>query len=408
MATWIGRTIGGCEVVEEIGRGGMAVVYRAYQPQLERWVAIKVLRTTDAEREEFLARFRREARAIAALRHPNILTIHDYGEEQGVAYIVEEYVPGGSLKLRLTGQPLAWEQAAGLILPVGEALAYAHSRDIVHRDVKPANILLGRPDWPLLADFGLAKLLQVQRGITRPGTSLGTPAYLSPEQAVGEEVDHRTDVYGLGVVLYELLTGQIPFRSASPVETLMRRISEPPIAPCALCPQIPPELDAIILRALDADRDARYPSMQALLGALRRVPGAAGGRAEPRQEDAAPSGITERLGTQETVQGPRLVVAASQVALPLPTLDEVWIGRADANAPSSCDVDLEPHGGASAGVSRRHARLTRGPQGWSVEDARSTNGTFLNEVRLPGERPFRLHAGDRVRLGMLTLIFHEE
>ncbi|RLC77101.1 MAG: hypothetical protein DRI81_09080 [Chloroflexi bacterium] len=231
MSNWIGQTIGSYQIAEEIGQGGMATVYRAYQHQLERWVAIKIMQATEASGKSFLTRFRREAKAIAALRHPNILTIYDYGEEQGIAYFVIEYVAGGTLKDHLTGQPKAWPDAATLILPVGRALAYAHSQGVVHRDVKPANILLARPDWPLLADFGLIKLVGRKRGITQPGVSIGTPAYFSPEQAAGDDIDHRTDIYGLAIVLYELLTGRLPFEASSPIEMMLRRLREDPIPP---------------------------------------------------------------------------------------------------------------------------------------------------------------------------------
>lgn len=243
---WIGHTLGGYQIIEEIGRGGMARVYRAYQPQLERWVALKLLTIKGTSGREFLSRFRREAKAVAALRHPNILTIYDYGEEKGIAYIVMEYVDGGTLKARLTEGPMEWPDVATLVIPIGHALAYAHSQGIVHRDVKPGNVLLARTDWPLLADFGLVKLLGGQQGITRPGTSIGTPAYLSPEQAAGEEVDHRSDVYGLGIVLYELLTGHVPFEADSPFETMLLRLREPPAPPRHLNPRITPQLEAVI------------------------------------------------------------------------------------------------------------------------------------------------------------------
>jgi serine/threonine protein kinase len=408
MADWSGRTVGVYQIAEEIGRGGMAVVYRAYQPQLERWVAVKLLRATEAGREEFLARFRREARAIAALRHPNILTIYDYGEEEGVAYIVMEYVPGGTLKDRLAGEPMEWPDVAPLVIAVGEALAYAHSQGVIHRDVKPANILLARPDWPLLADFGLAKLLQTQRGITQPGTSLGTPDYLSPEQGIGEEVDRRSDVYSLGAVLYELLAGEVPLKSDSPVETMLRRLHEPPPPPSRLNPRVGSRLEAVILRALEREPAARYPTMQALVEDLCRLPGATGRPAEPSLEDAAAGGTTARLSKRMSVAGPRLLIASSGFALSIPARDEVLIGRADPHSSQKPDMDLEPYGGAPAGVSRCHARLLCCPEGWLLEDLGSTNGSHLNETHLPPGQPARLRGGDRIRFGNLVLIFHEE
>jgi tRNA A-37 threonylcarbamoyl transferase component Bud32 len=406
MNTWSGQTIGSYQIADEIGQGGMAIVYRAYQTQLERWVAVKIMHTTEASDREFLARFRREARAIAALRHPNILTIYDYGEEHGIAYIVMELVPGGTLKARLTGQPMEWPDAAMLVLPVGRALAYAHSEGIIHRDVKPANVLLARSDWPMLADFGLVKLVGHQRGITRPGVSIGTPAYFSPEQAAGDDVDHRSDIYSLGIVLYQLLTGRLPFEASSPIEMMLQRLHELPIPPRRFNSRITAQLEAIIMRALARDLEARHPTMEALVNDLSRVPGATG-RAAMSIPPAAPA-ATARLGALSPMTGPRLMIAGTGATLTLPQKGEVLIGRADPHATPQPDVDLGPHGGGQAGVSRRHARLLYSSEGWLLEDLNSTNGTFLNSVPvLPGQ-PVRVCTGDILRCSQVTMIFYEE
>jgi serine/threonine protein kinase len=408
MSTWSGQTIGSYQISEEIGKGGMAVVCRAYQPQLERWVAIKILQAKGTTGTEFLDRFRREARAIAALRHPNILTIYDYGEEHGIAYIVMEYVPGGTLKVHSTGQPMQWSDAAQLVIPVGRALAYAHSQGIVHRDVKPANILLPRSNWPLLADFGLVKLVGHQRGITRPGVSIGTPAYFSPEQAAGDDVDHRTDIYGLGVVLYELLTGHLPFEAESPVELMLQRLRQPPTPPRQFNPHINPQLESTILRALSRDPEARHPTMETLVRDLCQIPGATGQAPMPASQATAVPSATTRLGSLSPMAGPRLVVTGTGAALCLPHQQEVLIGRADPQVTPQPDVDLGPHGGSQAGVSRRHARLLYSPEGWLLDDLHSTNGTFLNNQRLVPEQPARVYTGDIIRCSQLTLVFYEE
>jgi serine/threonine-protein kinase len=405
--TWSGKTIGGYEIGDTIGEGGMATVYRAYQTQLERWVAIKIMHAKGASDKEFLARFRREARAIAALRHPNILNIYDYGEEYGTAYIVMEYISGGTLKDQLTGLPMEWPDAASLIVPVGKALAYAHSQGIVHRDIKPANVLLARPDWPMLADFGLVKLVGHQRGITQPGMRIGTPAYFSPEQAAGnEEVDHRTDLYSLAVVLYQLLTGRLPFESDSPVELMLKRIHESPLPPRSINPRITSQLENIIMRALARRPEERHPNMEALVNDLSRMPGATG-RASLSSTPAAPS-ATARLGALSPVTGPRLVVAGTGATLRLPLQGEVVIGRGDPQIAQRPDVDLGPHGGGQAGVSRRHARLLYSSAGWMLEDLHSTNGTFLNSMPvLPGQ-PVSIQTGDIMRCSQVTLIFYQE
>jgi serine/threonine protein kinase len=408
MSDWAGKMIGGYQIADEIGRGGMAIVCRAYQPQLERWVAIKIMHT-EVDKEEFLARFRREARAIAALRHPNILTVYDYGEEGGIAYIVMEYVPGGSLKSNLTNQPVDWPDAATLVIPVGRALAYAHSQGVVHRDVKPANILLARPEWPLLADFGLIKLLDRQRGITRPGTSLGTPTYFSPEQAVGSEVDHRSDIYGLALVLYRLVTGRLPFEAESPIDAMLSRLRDEPTPPRQFCPQVSPRLESVIVRALSRNPDDRHPDMEALVADLSRLPGATG-RAVMQSRPGAPGSTTARLDDAAAKKrvGPHLIVMGTGARISLPKVEEVLVGRIDPHTTLSPDVDLGEHGGSMAGVSRNHARLLRFPEGWLLEDLNSTNGTFVNQVQLTPGQPVRIRTGDIIRCGQLLLTFHEE
>jgi serine/threonine protein kinase len=363
---------------------------------------VKVMHAAESGREEFLARFRREAKAIAALRHPNILTVYDYGEDEGVAYIVMEYVPGGSLKQRLTGEPMAWSDVAPLVIGVGRALEHAHSEGVIHRDVKPANVLLPSPDWPLLVDFGLAKLTDALGDITQPGASLGTPAYLSPEQAGGETIDQRADVYGLGVVLYESLTGEIPCQSKSPLETMLRRLHERPAPPRSLNPQIPPAVEDVVMRALERKPEARYASMEEMVRELTR----ASGTAERQSAGQATTTVIRAYPSREaTTTGPRLLLVVAGVHLPVPEQEEVLIGRADPCLPSPPDVDLEPYGGGAAGVSRRHARLLKRAAGWFLEDLHSTNGTFLNEVRVEPQHPVPMCSGDHVRLGTLATVF---
>ncbi|MCL5962006.1 MAG: serine/threonine protein kinase, partial [Chloroflexi bacterium] len=203
MSQLEGRTLGHYHLLEELGRGGMATVYKAYQPSLDRHVAVKILAPFLANQRDFFERFRREATAVARLSHPNILNVYDFGQEGDLAYIVMEYVVGGNLAGRLgSAKDLAF--ASVIIAQMASALDYAHRRGIIHRDIKPANILMAEDDWAILSDFGIAKIVESTLALTQTGMGIGTPEYMSPEQGQGLAIDQRTDIYSLGVVLYEI------------------------------------------------------------------------------------------------------------------------------------------------------------------------------------------------------------
>lgn len=412
MESLIDRTLGGYNLTQELGMGGMATVYKAYQPRLERSVAVKVLDPAFiTDDSDVLARFRREAKAIAALRHPNILTVYDYGEEEGLAYIVMEYVEGGTLKDRLEGEPFEPQRAVGLSIGVGRALAFGHDQGIIHRDVKPANILLPRGNWPLLADFGLVKLQQARRALTQAGMILGTPDYTSPEQALGEAADHRADIYALGVVLYEMITGRLPFEADKAFDVLLMHINEAPPKPREIVPNTPEIVEDIILKALAKSPAERYPDMQDMVTNLEAVWETfqtSVHLASPPAEDSIHHATMQIDSVQSFLKGPRFVVAATGSPLLIPQKDEVLIGRADPRGKVVPDIDLSVYGGGTAGVSRQHARLLRTGEGWMIEDLRSTNGTFVNDRRVPASQPTPLNDGDSVRCGQLVLNFHTD
>ncbi len=412
MESLINRTLGGYDLTQELGKGGMATVYKAYQPKLERWVAVKVLEPAYiTDDSDVLARFRREAKAIAALRHPNILTVYDYGEEEGLAYIVMEFVERGTLKDRLKGEPFEPQRAVGLAIGVGRALAFAHEQGIIHRDVKPANILLPRENWPLLADFGLVKLQQARRALTQAGMILGTPDYTSPEQALGETADHRADIYALGVVLYEMVTGQLPFKTEKAFDVLLMHINEPPPKPHELVPGITEIVEDIILKALAKAPAERFPDMQDMVTSLEaawdtfQLPVH---MAPPQADDTIHHATVQIDSVQSVLEGPRFVVAATGSLLLIPQKDDVLIGRADPRGKVVPDIDLALYGGGTAGVSRQHARLLREGDNWVIEDLHSTNGTFVNDERVSPSKPIPLNDGDSVRCGQLVLTFHTD
>jgi serine/threonine-protein kinase len=412
MESLINQTLGGYSLVEELGKGGMAVVYKAKQPKLERWVAVKVLDPAYiSDDSDVLARFRREGKAIAALSHPNILTVHDYGEEEGLAYLVMEYVEAGTLKEQLQGEPFDWKRAVNLSIGVGRALAYAHDQGIIHRDVKPANILLPSEDWPKLADFGLVKLQQARRALTQAGMILGTPDYTAPEQALGETTDHRADIYSLGVVLFEMVTGQLPFVAERAFDVLLMHINETPPTPSDLVSGIPETVSNVISKALAKSPDERYLQMRDMLANLETV----WDLVQPPSHLAVP-GVDETIhhatvqidSIQSVLKGPRFVVVATGSLLLVPNQDQVLIGRADPRSSVIPDIDLSMYGGGSAGVSRQHARMVREANGWSIEDLSSTNGTYVNDEAVPPSQPAPLKDGDTVRCGQLVLTFHTD
>lgn len=258
MSDLINTYLGQYHLIEAIGHGGMATVYKAYQESLDRHVAVKVLLSN--RDPQFAVRFKREARAIAALQHHNILPIYDYGEQNGLLYFVLQYVENGITLHDQLGAPMAPAQALRLISHVLAALEYAHARGVIHRDLKPANILLPSPNWALLADFGIAKLMNDSQHLTMTGFIIGTAAYMAPEQAAGRPIDARTDLYSLGVVLYEMLTGRVPFDSDTPMAVLTKHVYEAPPPPRSINPNIAPAVEAVLLRALAKDPAARYQS----------------------------------------------------------------------------------------------------------------------------------------------------
>jgi serine/threonine protein kinase len=266
----VGQTLGQYRLVERIGRGGMATVYKAYQPSLDRYVAVKVLPTYLAHDPDFAARFRREARAIAKLNHPHILPVHDYGQEGEVSYIVMRYVEGGTLK-EILGRPLALDRTVDILSQIGDALDYAHQQGIIHRDVKPANVLLDRGKWALLSDFGLAKIAAASVQLTRTGVGLGTPAYMSPEQAQGKPVDAQSDIYSLGIMLFEMLTGQVPFDADTPLAVLIKHLTAPLPLPRKMNPDIPEPVERIILKAVAKAPEDRFQRVSEMVEALRQA-----------------------------------------------------------------------------------------------------------------------------------------
>jgi serine/threonine protein kinase/Tfp pilus assembly protein PilF len=272
MTFSIGENVGPYRITDRLGQGGMASVYRAYHANLDRYVALKVLHAAFKADPTFLARFRREAQIVAKLEHPNIIPIYDYDEHNGEPYLVMKFVEGETLKGRQSRQPLTLDETLTIMTAIGQALTYAHEQGVLHRDIKPSNILLDNASQTYIADFGLARMASAGESTLSKDMMLGTPQYMSPEQAVGaEELDSGTDIYSLGVVLYELVVGRVPFNADTPYAIVHDHIYSPLPLPSKVNPQVPRAVEQVLLKTLSKERRDRYPSAISMVEAFRQA-----------------------------------------------------------------------------------------------------------------------------------------
>lgn len=421
MDNLIGRQIGNFRIDLLLGEGGMGAVYRATDMNLARPVALKVMHRQLANQPQFQRRFMQEAQAVARLSHPSIVTIHSFDHQENLFYIVMEFVQGVSLgkyikQLVQRNQVVKLNETLTIVAQVADALAYAHRAGVVHRDIKPDNILIKKLETPeregdpplraVVTDFGLAKLLE--GGIdTQSGTFMGTLPYMSPEQALAKEIDGRSDIYSLGVVLYQLATGRLPFNIKSPTDAVMKHMNEVPPQPRSFQPGLPSAVEDVILKALAKEPGDRFQSGAEFATALRR---AATGLSDSdvtafatavsgnmvsmiTQIDAGDVPVPSRMDPDDTAvnREPRLIIAKkgeTPETLPL-TKASYLIGRASSN-----DIVI-----SGDGVSRKHARLERTASGWQMTDLNSTNGTYVEGQKLLPDVPESLDPNQEVRIG---------
>ena len=282
MTGLVGQMLGRYEIVGEIGAGGMGEVYRARDTQLGRMVAVKVINEDTAGNRHSIERFEREARTVAQLSHPNILNIHDFGEDNGVVYAVTELLEGRDLAARIRSGPLPLSKALSIAGEVANGLAAAHGRGIIHRDIKPENVFITNTGQVKILDFGIASLRNVSfetssdpemvtKTLTYFGSVIGTPGYLSPEQARGEPADARSDIFSFGSTLYEMLTGQRAFRGSTPQETMLAILNRDPVPMTELRPSIPAALEIVVQRCLEKEPDERFESARDVAYALQAI-----------------------------------------------------------------------------------------------------------------------------------------
>lgn len=315
MEELIGKELGQYRIEEKIGQGAMASVFKAYQPSLERYVAIKVLPPYFAAKNPvFSKRFKREAKSVARLHHPNILPVYDYGIDRDYSYIVMRYVEGAQTLAHLMYQSSNDAQKFDVVLQVARALAQAHENGVIHRDVTPSNVLMDK-GWALLSDFGLAKFSEPATRLTGVGKGIGTPAYMSPEQARGGAIDHRTDIYALGVILYEILTKAIPHDADTSLSILLKRTTEPPPSPRTINPDISKRMEQVVMRAMASKPDHRFETADQFAEALKAA------MVEPyvRKSSAGGPGkrtnpLGEEAGSTRKIQSALLVEQVQQVA----------------------------------------------------------------------------------------------
>lgn len=464
----VGERIGRYQLIEQIGQGGITAVYLATDTALQRQVAIKVLHAHLAREVEFRQRFRREVDALARLAHPNIVQIYSFDQADELIYLVQEFMDGGTLadairRADAQGNVIDFNYGLQIILQVASGLSYAHKQDVIHRDIKPNNILLSSSGRAAISDFGIALFLG-QSSLTGIGTILGTPLYMAPEQVRAETVDARTDIYQLGAVLFEVLTGKRPFPGGSTPVLMMNIIQEPPPLPTQLNPEITPALQAVVLKALAKKPDERFQTMTefhaALDAASRNLP-------LPFLPDKGTDDEEEERGVITKIKkgASALIDRFSKRETPpvRPPVDKTEVFQTPAGpgklAPHEMDASIDfatteilPHDVGSfpltsplaeeAGiawllalsgpyrgrqyqikeavtigrssfelteddrlVSRNHAQIKLENGHFYIEDLNSSNGTFVNSVQLSPRIPQQLQDRDEIRIGRTVMIF---
>lgn len=405
--TLVGKTLGKYEVVEYLGSGVMAHVYKGFHNTLERYVAIKVLHPEFAADDEFVGMFKREARSLASLAHPNIVQVYDFDIEPDKIYMVMEYISGPTLQdvikdKRANNEKMEIKKVVKLIKYVADALAYAHRQNIIHRDVKPGNIMIEKSGRVVLADFGFAKLLT---GNTDKVTGMlrGTPAYMSPEQGMGNPVRGSTDIYALGVIFYELMTGQLPFTADNPLAITVKHIKDEVPKPRDVDKRVSRKIESIIMKALEKDLKDRYETVELMLKDIAKLKEAKSEHLPTASLSLANQPVSHVPITKFTDLRLILHFMNSGQILELPIGTEFTLGRVDPETKLRPDIDLTPYKGHEWGISRMHAKIIVDKEIIRIMDLGSSNGTWIGGEVMEPNVPIQIHHSDVVSLGKLKM-----
>lgn len=410
---FIGSNIGKYNLIEYLGEGGLAKVFKGYHPDLQRFAAIKILHAEYLNDEKFVTRFKKEAQNLAKLRHPNIVQVYDSSITSSFPYLVMEYIEGKTLKQFIqeynrtqTRVPITY--TLRIIYSLGLALSFAHRNNIIHRDVKPSNVILENSGRVVLTDFGLAKF-QGQTESKDSKAIEGTPAYISPEQALGRGAQQRSDQYSLGLVFFEMLTGRRPYSADDALDMSLRHVTNDIPSPQEFYPEIPDEVAEIVLRATRKNPNERYPAISDLLKDLIKVrietttaklPTASLKDLKLSSDRVASWAAPEyKLSDRDSVVCLHFVDTGQVVDLDLNR--EYLIGRRHRSQPIIPDIDLSPFKGYEWGISRLHASIAIQMNQVTITDLGSANGTWHAGERLSPNQPYPLKHGDVVHLGNL-------
>ena len=382
-----GETVGPYKIQEQLGQGGMASVYKAYHPALDRYVAIKVMDAALSKEPDFIERFKREARVIAKLDNPHIVPVYDFDEHNGQPYIVLKFIDGPTLKDRMKSAPLSKPEIMKVVSSVGDGLEYAHKRGVLHRDTKPSNVLISSDQKIYLTDFGLARLVESTSSLTGD-MIIGTPHYISPEQAMNaDKLDEGTDIYSFGVMIYEMVVGCLPFDADTTFTVIEDHIYKTPPLPTSIKPDIPTDVEQVIMMALAKKRDDRQAKVADLVKAFKKA-WLSNNPAESDEEISSTTMEAVEIATLLAENGKSFALASGMVIL----------GRNSSAKNIQNDIDLSDLDVKKI-ISRRHAMIKRENNEFILHDLESRNGTFVNGQRLVSTQLHVLVSGDVIEFG---------